>query len=420
MPALATETPPRMSSYSFAPPGETAAELWVERSNFDGNLITGVGYGVLLTLTAQTLALFLRRPRHRVPWGLVLYVAALFLLATLGLAGNAAFTQSVFVDNRAFPGGPNAWTAAHYSAGVNMMAFAAYIVMNWMASALVLWRFTMFWGTNLSLSVVPLLVFLGSVGSSLLFLLATARPTPALAPLAVPAGIAYWALSLGLNVVLALAIAARILLVRRALRRLLRATPRGPALADGGTGGLANGYVGIAAMLVESAALYAVWGVLFLICFARNTPLQNVLVGMLGQVQGIAPLLIVFRVAQGRAWAADTALATGRSRSRATPIGPFTVGSGGSGGFSVYGDGASGAWDDGSERDGSGGEDGRGRSGDGGDGRGDGRASVERRGGSFRGGTADAGGMEMEMEVKVEMRRGSLVSVTVPPSAWAP
>ncbi|KAJ7086328.1 hypothetical protein B0H15DRAFT_931411 [Mycena belliarum] len=303
-----------MSSYSYAPPGETAADLWAERSNFDGNLVTGVGYGVLLTITVQTLSSFLRLERSRVPWGLFAYVSCMFGLATLGLAGNAAFNQMVFVDKRAYPGGPNGVTAAYYSTAVNMMAFAAYILMNWMASGLVLWRFTMFWGTSFWLSVVPALMFLGSVGSSIVFLLAIACPWNApLVALTLRAGIAYWALSLGLNVLLALSIAARLLLLRRSLLRL---TGPAPALAH------AAPYVGVAAMLVESAALYAVWGVLFLICFARGTPLQNVLVGGLGQVQGIAPVLIVFRVARGSAWSGATVHAA-----ESAVFGPFSIGS---------------------------------------------------------------------------------------------
>ncbi|KAJ7662324.1 hypothetical protein B0H17DRAFT_953220 [Mycena rosella] len=283
-----------MASESFAPPGETAADLWLERSNFDGNLITGVGYGVLFTITIQTLVLFLKLPREKVPWGLVAYVSFMFALATLGMAGNAKFTQMVFVDDRDFPGGPNAFTGAFYSTPVNMMALAAYIVMNWMASALVLWRFTMFWGSNFWLSFVPVLMFLGSVASSIVFLLTISLPTDTtLVALGLQFGIAYWSLSLGLNVILSLSIATRILMIRRSMLRLI-----GPAHS--------TQYVSIVAMLVESAAIYAVWGVFFLICFARNTPLQNILVGMLGQVQGIAPVLIVFRVAQGQAWSQHT------------------------------------------------------------------------------------------------------------------
>ncbi|KAJ7100378.1 hypothetical protein C8R44DRAFT_859315 [Mycena epipterygia] len=317
-----------MSSYSFAPPGEDGADLWVERSNFDGNLVAGVGYGVLFTITVQTLILFLQLPWAKVPWGLVTYVSLMFTLASIGFAGNATFNQRVFIDDRDFPGGPNAFTGAYYSTWVNMMAFAAYIVMNWMASALVLWRFTMFWGNNYWLSLFPALMFLGSVASSLIFLLSIAIPTsPSLALLSRNFGIVYWSLSLSLNLLLSLSIATRILLIRRSITRAI-----GPQHSEQ--------YVSIVAMLVESAAIYAVWGVFFLICFARNTALQNILVGMLGQVQGIAPVLIVFRVAQGRAWSQYTLHATAAERtSHSIAIGPFSLPS--SDGDGLYSDGGS-------------------------------------------------------------------------------
>jgi hypothetical protein len=102
-------------------------------------------------------------------------------------------------------------------------------------------------------------------------------------------------LSIALNIILTLSIATKIWIARFRIQKLL------------GVNSSASGqYVSVASMLVESAALYAVWSIVFLICYVRNTPLQNILLPPLGQIQGIAPVLIVFRVAQGRAWSRNT------------------------------------------------------------------------------------------------------------------
>nr|GAT49342.1 predicted protein [Mycena chlorophos] len=54
-------------------------------------------------------------------------------------------------------------------------------------------------------------------------------------------------------------------------------------------------------MLVESASLYAAFGLVFIVAYAKGSEVQNWIFPPLGQVQAIAPMLILSRVAQGRA-----------------------------------------------------------------------------------------------------------------------
>jgi hypothetical protein len=91
-------------------------------------------------------------------------------------------------------------------------------------------------------------------------------------PEAMKLGISYWSLSISLNTILTLAIVSRLFYVRRRVRG---------ALGDHHS----DTYTSIAAMLIESASLYSIWGLVFLVCYARNTPFQNLLLPALGQVQ---------------------------------------------------------------------------------------------------------------------------------------
>ncbi|KAK7437718.1 hypothetical protein VKT23_018434 [Stygiomarasmius scandens] len=52
----------------------------------------------------------------------------------------------------------------------------------------------------------------------------------------------------------------------------------------------------VVSILIESAALYSIWALVFLIAYARGSGVQDILFPPLGQVQGIAPLLIIARV----------------------------------------------------------------------------------------------------------------------------
>lgn len=100
-------------------------------------------------------------------------------------------------------------------------------------------------------------------------------------------GTSYYALSLGVNVLLTVLIAARLLAYRSAVTAALPAAH-------------ARYYVSLAAIFIESAALYSVCALLFLVTYAVNSPMNQVFLGMTNTGQQIATYLIIYRVAEGR------------------------------------------------------------------------------------------------------------------------
>jgi len=288
-------------SASFTPPGETSSDLWVERSNLNGVILSGVAYGILFVLATQAILLLLKPSRgKRIAWQLIAYICFLFTLATIGFAGNVKFNQMTYIDDRNIPGGPNAFTAQYYNDWVNILAFASYTVMSWAADALVLWRFVVVWNYKYWICVIPILIYLGAVSSSIALLVAMTKPGASFwSQIVVKFSIAYWSLSISLNIILTLLISGRLLFVRHRIETSL------------GTHH-AQMYSSLVALLVESAALYSVTGLIFIISYARNSPFQNLVLPALGQIQGIAPVLILLRVAQGRAWS-QPVLNTNRS-----------------------------------------------------------------------------------------------------------
>ncbi len=73
-------------------------------------------------------------------WFLLGYVFLLFLMGTVNLACNTKMTQLMFIDNRAFPGGPNAWFFANYNNTNNTTGNASYIIANFLAYGLLVRR----------------------------------------------------------------------------------------------------------------------------------------------------------------------------------------------------------------------------------------------------------------------------------------
>ncbi|KAK7472489.1 hypothetical protein VKT23_000604 [Stygiomarasmius scandens] len=94
---------------------------------------------------------------------------------------------------------------------------------------------------------------------------------------------------MGLNVILTIFIVGRLLYARYRIKSSLGSR-------------YGQNYLSVASMLVESAALYSIWALVFLITYARGSAAQNILLPPLGQIQAIAPLLILTRVISGRAW----------------------------------------------------------------------------------------------------------------------
>jgi hypothetical protein len=90
---------------------------------------------------------------------------------------------------------------------------------------------------------------------------------------AVTFGIAYWSLSLGLNIIITVAIAGRLFYMRSKLRNALGDQP------------LASPYISVAAMIIESASLYTSTALIFIVLYARGSPVQNYVLPVLGQVQ---------------------------------------------------------------------------------------------------------------------------------------
>jgi succinate-acetate transporter protein len=84
--------------------------------------------------------------------------------------------------------------------------------------------------------------------------------------------LSYFSLSLSLNVLLTFLIVIRLLLHRQRTRKHLGAKH-------------ATHYTSIAAMLVESSALYSAFSLIFIVSYARNSPVQNLFLPVLAEVQ---------------------------------------------------------------------------------------------------------------------------------------
>jgi len=290
----------------FAPPGESITDLRVEQSLLDGTVIAAAAYGVHLTLFFQCFVLLTTRPRDgKVNWWLVSYICILFSLGTIGFGGQIKFNEETFIQDRNFPGGPLGFNFGEYNTPINVVTTAAFVVLNWFADGLLVYRLFMIWNNNWYVAALPILTLISSFTVSILLLFQLTQPGASLwTSVAISFGIPYWSISVSLNIIVTLLIVGRLFYLRMRTRMALSKEH-------------AKMYTSIAAMLVESAMLYSTFGLIFIISYARNSMVQNVLLPTLGHIQAVSPLLIIHRVAQGHAWTRETVrtISTGASAS---------------------------------------------------------------------------------------------------------
>ncbi|TEB33420.1 hypothetical protein FA13DRAFT_1708233 [Coprinellus micaceus] len=294
----------------YAPPGLGPVDFWMERSNLAGIMIACVAYGILFTLFVQCVYLLRNSVVARTKQAKMLsvYSFVLWVLATLGIAGNIKFIQMTYIDYRNYPGGPNAFTFDFYTLPINMLGLVVYVLMNWAADGLLLYRFMVIYNFKWALLIFPGHHVPGHsrhrqithhdlrhlTGLSVAMVVFTMNPAIGFwAPITINIGIAYWSTSIALNVILTVSIVGRLMFMRRKIRRLLGPKHDSP-------------YTSVIAMLVESASLYTAWALVFMVCYAKGDIFQNVVLPSLGHIQVIAPLLIIFRFAQGKAWTSNT------------------------------------------------------------------------------------------------------------------
>ncbi|KAJ7793422.1 hypothetical protein B0H14DRAFT_149075 [Mycena olivaceomarginata] len=276
-------------------PNETAAQLWNERCIFIGQLIGAIGYGVHLTLFCQCVPALCARKSRRRNRVLLIFVFILFALGTIGSGTSYLFAQKSFIDDRDYPGGPGAYFVEQSTDWSAVVTNSVYIVNTWFQDGILLYRFWAIWSRNYYIVVVPALAFLTSMILSAILIAELCQPgnsfwTAISMKLAIP----YWAISISMTVILTTLIAGRLLFMRYRLDKLVGAHTSTP-------------YVTMTTMLVESAAIYSINGLMFLVSYGVNSPSQNLWFMVLGQTQSIAPLLIILRVAQGQAWSGGTA-----------------------------------------------------------------------------------------------------------------
>ncbi|KAF9464030.1 hypothetical protein BDZ94DRAFT_1136969, partial [Collybia nuda] len=227
-------------------------------------------------------------------WLLAGYTFFLFSLGTIftGLNINAAVLD--FIKDRNFPGGPEAYSTIVQFTPVGITPNVAFILSNWLADALMMWRCKVIWDGNWWILIFPGIMYLGSVSMGIMTLFQSTRPDAHLwLSLDVNFALPYFSISSALNITLTILIIVRLIMHQRSFRLVLGRRS-------------AAQYADIITMLIESSAVYAISSFLFIGPFGGGNSVALVFLPILSQTQVIAPLLIISRVSRQQAWTHET------------------------------------------------------------------------------------------------------------------
>ncbi|KAJ3476308.1 hypothetical protein NLI96_g11250 [Meripilus lineatus] len=290
---------------SYAPPGETAAELWLERSYFVGGFLAAVAYGIHCSIFGACAYFLLHdtNPQKRSEnYKLLCFVSFIWAVATINLGTGIKWNQMMWIDDRNYPGGPLGFLFGEFSLPVNTLGSTSYVVNNCLTDLMVLYRCFVIWGNNYLIVLIPFLAIVTSTILSVLTLVQSALPganlwTRITFSFAVP----YWSLSISINILLTLMIIYRLVTTRNLLISALGKEH-------------ARDYTSLIAVTIESASIYSIVSLIYIVAFARNSAVQNLCLPVLGQLMCIAPELIILRMAFGTAFSRETATSLSNSR----------------------------------------------------------------------------------------------------------
>ncbi|KAK2462418.1 hypothetical protein APHAL10511_005552 [Amanita phalloides] len=296
-------------------PLENGYTLFLEKTFLAADFVGGVGYGVQLVLYIKC-ARYLwsqRKIRGKISLFLLGYITVLLSLSSMFVSSGVWTTEDMYINNRNYPDGPWGYFLATQNLPEDILYMVSLFLLTYLSDLLVLWRCWVIWNSLGKLAayvatVIPAAALLASFALGVLWTWSSdQKGVSVFDPTPMTFGTAYCVTSLCVNILLTILIILRLGLHRQ--RVLLSLPPE-----------YAAQYVSLAAIIIESAALYSVFAVVYIITYAINSPMNLIFLPFTLTSQQIAGYLIILRVARGNAWSSNALSRVAASEPRLTAL----------------------------------------------------------------------------------------------------
>ncbi|KAJ3747449.1 hypothetical protein DFH05DRAFT_1391641 [Lentinula detonsa] len=267
----------------------------LERYRLDGMILDGFTFGIYTILTIYAVIAIMRGRGTHSKQGkvsktqcyiLLSYVVVTFLLGAVGFAANARYTEDIWINFRGQPGwSPEELITNEFFFGTaGLQSTGILAIMVWIMNALLLYRCVVTWNYARWVIFLMSTVYLAIVALST-SVMVFAQKQAIFTNLDLQ--LSFLTLSCTYNILYTALVAAKILSVQQRVKHTLSAE-------------YAQIYTSVVTIIVESAFLYFIFDLLFLISFAIHSDTEYLILLENCLIQGIAQLLIIIRVAQGR------------------------------------------------------------------------------------------------------------------------
>ncbi|KAI0041962.1 hypothetical protein FA95DRAFT_1576032, partial [Auriscalpium vulgare] len=178
------------------------SDLLFQNSYYIGNNFNTILYGVQLVLYVMTMQRLVRTKRKsNADKFFMFHSTALLFLITIYVAVQSVFGEEMWIVNRDFPGGQ----------GARWAGTTASVALNLLSDGLLIYRCYIVW-SDVRVLIFPGILYLATFALGVVELWASGAPhSDFFAGLAAHLGLAYYSLSIGLNVVVTSIICGRLL-----------------------------------------------------------------------------------------------------------------------------------------------------------------------------------------------------------------
>lgn len=264
-----------------------SSDLEYARLSYAGDLVVGLTFGIYVVLAIICIHFLARRRdttlSHRIILG---YTVTMLATGCIWFIAGAWFGELELVELPNIIGQFSSSTNELYTR-LSLIKNTFFTINIFLADSLLAYRVFIIWGGSILVIVFPAVLWLAVVATGIAALVLTSRPDANFqASYVINLETAFFCLSISLNVVCTLLIAGRLLLQQRASKHL------------GSTGSsLARTYTYIIIVIVESAALYSIFGLIYIPLMVLQAPIQFPFSSLIGTLTLIAPNLIILRIA---------------------------------------------------------------------------------------------------------------------------
>ncbi|KAF9223135.1 hypothetical protein BS17DRAFT_155553 [Gyrodon lividus] len=266
-----------------------------ETASYIGINLEDILYGIELVLYFKTIHILLSHKGKRKKSDIfyAFFSTMMLFLITVWVVTQAMFGENVWVQNGDHAGGPGEYWAAHISDWYMNLGGTAIIVLQLMTDALMIYRCRIVWNSY-RIIIVPSILWVATLGLGIMVDWASSSPgNDIFTGLALILGLAYWSISVLLNITVTSIICYRMvwhgMKVKKQLGNKYACT-----------------YFDVVSIIVESVLPYTLSGIAFLVSFGLESTTSVTFFSVYVLVMCVSPQILILRVIMGRAWSKET------------------------------------------------------------------------------------------------------------------